>query len=218
MALLHKKTGGTSPSGHFGCDRNKVPYDGKLPLLGGWEEDWSSYFTNLLKLSYSHALRVHSRTDLEEIMDATYNKLIPSLIEPLNRKIQPCLIHGDLWESNIGTDKSSGEIYIFDAAAYWAHNEKELGIWFCSHHAMHARFEEYAEAYWDAYGCGKQGPDGEWRQRVQLYSTQTMFMRCGSVRDDECWEAIMMTLTALLDTYCLNWDDRETAGMNLQQH
>lgn len=210
IAHLHSITNGQSPHerGMFGCDPNRVPFDGKLPLLGGWDKSWMAYFTRLLGLSYSHARVLHgsSSSDNDEsslgaVFQKTTSHLIPRLLGPLEDTISPCLIHGDLWESNIGTDRATGAIYIFDAAAYRAHNEKELGIWMCEHHSMHARFDEYAREYWKAYGCGEQGPDGEWRDRVRLYSTQTMLMRCGSVEDWDVWKSVGRIWEELLEKY-----------------
>lgn len=57
---------------------------------------------------------------------------IPQILDPLTaegRSIKPCLVHGDLWEGNTTTDLKTGEPMVFDAAAFYAHNEYELGIW-----------------------------------------------------------------------------------------
>ncbi|KAJ5933739.1 hypothetical protein N7454_006068 [Penicillium verhagenii] len=51
--------------------------------------------------------------ELDDAMQITLEKLIPRLLDPLTadgRSIKPCLIHGDLWESNIGTDPTTGDI------------------------------------------------------------------------------------------------------------
>ncbi|KAI3323756.1 hypothetical protein HD806DRAFT_495526 [Xylariaceae sp. AK1471] len=47
----------------------------------------------------------------DEVMTATLDQLIPRLLDPLTaegRSIKPRLIHGDLWEANIGTDVQTG--------------------------------------------------------------------------------------------------------------
>lgn len=58
--------------------------------------------------------------------------VIPQILDPLTeegRTIKPCLVHGDLWEGNTTTNLDTGEPMVFDAAAFYAHNEYELGIW-----------------------------------------------------------------------------------------
>ncbi|KAK4124279.1 hypothetical protein N657DRAFT_680294 [Parathielavia appendiculata] len=44
------------------------------------------------------------------------------------RSIQPILIHGNLWIGNAPTRKDTGEPMMFDASAFWGHNENELSI------------------------------------------------------------------------------------------
>lgn len=185
ISALHRESMGKSPTGKFGT--GTVPYDGKLPLLGEWDDSWLSYFTKLMRLSYQHArdAAIHSQgheqqqeeEELDALMGVVVGRLIPRLLGPLEGTIQPCLIHGDLWEANTGTDKDSGEMYIFDAAAYWAHSEKELGIWRCEHHETMNR-EEYLTQYF-AHRGQRDEPVEEFRDRQLLYSVQTKLMQCG---------------------------------------
>ena len=62
-----------------------------------------------------------------------------------NQTIKLCLIHGNLWEGNIGTEIKTGNIYIYDTAAYYAHNEMEIGIWRVPHWSIKAL------VYWREY-------------------------------------------------------------------
>lgn len=43
--------------------------------------------------------------------------------------LRPCLIHGGLWDREIAVHCQTGQPYIFDSEAYWAHNECEMHIW-----------------------------------------------------------------------------------------
>lgn len=102
-------------------------------------------------------------------------KVIPQLLESLTaggRAIKPTMIHWDLWESNMGTDAQMGEIDIFDACAFYAHHEKELGIWRCRHHRMHS--EHYRREY--LKNLEPSEPRGEFDDRNRLYSIETTLL------------------------------------------
>ncbi len=136
LAELHKNS--VSPTRKFGF--YATIYDGKLPQITTWNNSWTSYFAKLL----AGIARLDAATngywkELDVAVDRTLGQVIPRLVgvlESEGRSIKPCLIHGDLWEGNIGTEYETGNIYIFDAAPYYAHNEKELGIWRTEHHRM----------------------------------------------------------------------------------
>lgn len=107
-------------------------------------------------------------------------KTVPRLLEVLQcngRTIKPCLIHGNLWEGNIGTDYDTGELYIFDAASYYAHNEMELGIWQTDHHRM--KLKAYRIEYLRNFEASE--PVDQWDDRNRLYSVKTQLMFCSCV-------------------------------------
>lgn len=57
------------------------------------------------------------------------DKCVPRLLEPLQangRSIKPCLVHGNLWDLTASTDLATGEPFIFNANALYAHNEYEV--------------------------------------------------------------------------------------------
>ena len=75
-------------------------------------------------------------------VDQIREDLTPRLLGALEYhgpKIKPCLIHGNLWDGNIGTDYHTGNLYIFDGASYYVHKEMELGIWRTDHHEMKSK-------------------------------------------------------------------------------
>ena len=63
--------------------------------------------------------------ELEELTAQLYEEVIPRLLRPLTvlNSIKPVLIHGDLWYGNCCTDNATGKPIVFDACAFWAHNE-----------------------------------------------------------------------------------------------
>lgn len=85
--------------------------------------------------------------------------------------IKPTLIHGDLWEGNIGTD-GAGNLYLFDACSFYAHNEMELGIWRTEHHRM--KDKVYMEKYLRQMKTSE--PVEGWDDRNRLYSVKTKLM------------------------------------------
>lgn len=172
LAELHRKS--QSPTGKFGfyC----TTFDGKLPLTTTWDSSWTSFFTRLMRDVYNLDNEVNGFwQELDDVMQITFDKLIPRLLDPLTadgRTIKPSLIHGDLWESNIGTDVQTGEIYIYDACAYYAHHEKEVGIWRCEHHQMHG--DQYRDEYFKNYEPSE--PIEEFDDRNRLYSVETLLI------------------------------------------
>ncbi|OAX83368.1 hypothetical protein ACJ72_02279 [Emergomyces africanus] len=178
VADLHKNS--TSPTGKFGF---YLPtFDGWLPQdVGHWDDSWTSCFTRLLKGLWELDARMNGHWDeLDSAMEVILAKVVPRLIgilEQDGRTVKPCLIHGDLWETNIGTNIKTGEIYIFDAAAYYAHNEMEIGIWRVDHHEMKVKIyrQEYVKHF------KKSEPVEEWDDRLKLYGVKTKLMYSSGV-------------------------------------
>ncbi|KAL6859834.1 hypothetical protein ACO1O0_003858 [Amphichorda felina] len=46
---------------------------------------------------------------------------------PVGRSVKPVLIHGDMWDGNVGTVSATSDAWSFDSAAYYAHDKMELG-------------------------------------------------------------------------------------------
>ena len=70
--------------------------------------------------------------EFEELQKPFYERVIPRLLRPLEtggRTIEPALVHGDMWFGNVSTDMKTDEPLAFDACAFYAHNEYELGTW-----------------------------------------------------------------------------------------
>ncbi|KAK2778037.1 hypothetical protein FQN52_002943 [Onygenales sp. PD_12] len=182
VADMHKKS--TSPTGKFGF---YLPtYDGWQPQdVGQWDVSWTSCFTRLLRGLWELDAAMNGHwTELDAAMEKTLTKVIPRLIGILERDgrtVKPCLIHGDLWESNIGTNVATGEIYIFDAAAYYAHNEMEVALWRASYHEIKA--EVYREEYVKHYE--KSEPVEEWDDRLKLYGVKAKLMYSAGVPGGE---------------------------------
>ncbi|KAI0142651.1 Fructosamine kinase-domain-containing protein [Xylariaceae sp. FL1272] len=178
---LHKKS--VSPTGQFGF--HVTPYDGKLPLEVSWNSSWQSFYTKLLRGVYQLDTEVNGLwEELDDAMTITLEKVIPRLLGPLEqegRSIKPCLIHGDLWEANIGTEKQTGEIYIFDSCAYYAHHEMAVGMWRVDHHRMNLAV--YRNEYFKLFEPDE--PKEEYDDRNRLYAIKERIMYSAHIPGSE---------------------------------
>ncbi|KAM3561520.1 hypothetical protein MY1884_002348 [Beauveria asiatica] len=108
LAKMHGES--VSPTGQFGF--HVTTCNGSIPQINTWNESWEP--------------------ELVEAMQPIFDCVIPRLLGPLEQgpnRIRPALVHGDLWFGNCSTNLDTDEPVIFDAAAFYAHNEYELGSW-----------------------------------------------------------------------------------------
>ena len=196
LAQLHHDS--KSPNGMFGF--HCTTFDGKLPLNTTWDPSWTSFFKKLMHNVYQLDVQVNGFwQELDDVISITLDKLIPRLLDPLTaegRSIKPALIHGDLWESNIGTDLQ-GDIYIYDACAYYAHHEKEVGIWRVEHHKM--KDEDYRNEYFKNYEPSE--PIEEFDDRNRLYAVETLIINSAHFPGSETRQRAVDELRFLIDRY-----------------
>ncbi|KKA23751.1 hypothetical protein T310_2203 [Rasamsonia emersonii CBS 393.64] len=179
LAALHRKS--VSSTGKFGF--HMTTYDGARTQAVEWDSSWTSFFSKLLAEAYRHDVETNGHwEELDRVFTRTQSHyLIPrpvGVLESGGRSIKPCLIHRDLWEGNIGTDAETGDPWIFDAAAYYAHHEMELGIWRAERHELRA--EIYREEYFRHMLPSE--PVEECDDRNRLYSVKTNLMHSACVR------------------------------------
>ena len=130
MAELHKNS--ESPTGQFGFHINTC--QGNLAQqTTPWNPSWVNFYIQLVKGAMKlNTARNGDWKDLEESVNTLISHVVPKVLGPLEmdgRKVKPCLIHGDLWDGNVGTDFETGELYVFDASVYYAHYEMEIAMW-----------------------------------------------------------------------------------------
>ncbi|KAL8994631.1 MAG: hypothetical protein Q9169_005453 [Polycauliona sp. 2 TL-2023] len=146
LAQIHRNS--QSPTGQFGF---RVPNcHGKIVQSNDWDPSWAAYFTKMLAF----------QTVVETV--------IPQLLEPLQasgRTLKPSLVHGDLWEGNAAVELSTGTPVVFDASAFYAHNEYDLGTW-------RRESVQFSQPYFDEYrkNIPASEPAEQWDDRVRLYS------------------------------------------------
>lgn len=67
--------------------------------------------------------------EMKIVLGALFDKVIPRLLRPLEtdgRSIVPSIVHGDFWHGNCATDVETNDPLLFDASAFWGHNECKL--------------------------------------------------------------------------------------------
>ncbi|XWX01088.1 hypothetical protein V2A60_009113 [Cordyceps javanica] len=126
---MHQES--VSPTGQFGF--HVTTCNGNIPQDNTWNDSWQVFFSNGLR--HMLALDLQANGDQPELIEAIqpiFDCVIPRLLGPLEQgsgRIRPVLVHGDLWCGNCSTNLETDDPVIFDAAAFYAHNEYELGNW-----------------------------------------------------------------------------------------
>ncbi|KAJ3571783.1 hypothetical protein NPX13_g5262 [Xylaria arbuscula] len=142
VAELHNRK--TSPDGTFGFPYET--YGGRLPQFFPVSTSWEETFASGLQRTFNGEEKSQGYDeDMAQLRGAIMNKVIPRLIRPLETgpdKIQPRLVHGDLWDGNCAIDVKTGKPVIFDATCLWAHSEYELGPWQPLRHTINQRYIE----------------------------------------------------------------------------
>ena len=127
IAELHRR--GTSPNAMFGFSVPTVC--GIMERTVIWEKSWAKSFTHQLKdvISYDNETNgpwPEYSAACKQLIDVAIPRLLAAL-QSGGREITPTLIHGDLWEQNVGIDVETGETVVFDPGCTYAHNEMEFG-------------------------------------------------------------------------------------------
>ncbi|KAJ9160626.1 hypothetical protein NKR19_g3084 [Coniochaeta hoffmannii] len=166
VASLHQES--DSPTGKFGFHLPNC--HGKIVQANTWDSSWSRYFTRLLIsfLEADMATNGPFNPDYLPAFETLRVHVIPRLLEPLQadgRVLKPSLVHGDLWEGNVGTSAGTGNPVVYDASAFYGHHEYELGMW---RRDAIAFDRPYFEHY--LVRLPPSEPVDEWDDRNRLYS------------------------------------------------
>lgn len=125
LAQLHRVS--RSPTGKFGFHVRTC--DGQVANTVDWQDSWATFFTRLLLGVCERDLATNGPwIKLERATEQLVNAVIPRLLgclEAEGRVLKPSIIHGDLWEGNMGIDLETGKSVLFDAGSYYGHNESK---------------------------------------------------------------------------------------------
>ncbi|KAG8169541.1 hypothetical protein KVR01_000286 [Diaporthe batatas] len=167
VSQLHSR--GTSPNGMFGYPVPTV--SGRMERTVAWTSSWAESFALQLKdvIKYDNDTNgpwIEYDAVCKQLIDAVIPRLLGAL-QSEGRNIRPALIHGDLWERNIGVDMETGNMVIFDPGCMYAHNEMEFGTWRCTW-SYYFNSPTYMRAY--QRDVEPSEPVDEWDDRNRLYS------------------------------------------------
>ena len=166
LARLHRES--TSTTGQYGL--HVTTCQGRATQSVAWEKDWTVFFIKLLQHVIDVDFELNGAWDeLDRAEKRLIQLVIPRLLGALTtegRKIKPSLIHGDLWEGNIGTAVDGGDVYLFDSAAFYAHSELEVADWRPYYNKISNKV--YLETYLKYQEPSE--PKEEWDDRNRLYS------------------------------------------------
>ena len=129
IAELHQN--GTSPNGMFGFPVTTVL--GIFERTVKWEKSWADSFTHQLKDVIKYDNETNSPwpeydAACKQLIDVVIPRLL-GVLQSDGRSITPTLIHGSLWERNMGIDMETGKTVVFDCSSTYAQNEMEVGTW-----------------------------------------------------------------------------------------
>ncbi|KAI8949376.1 Fructosamine kinase-domain-containing protein [Xylaria longipes] len=167
LAEFHKKS--KSPTGKFGF--HITTCHAKLPQATDcWEDSWEALYKKQLAQMIRLDEEKHGEwPEFQKVCKLVLDIVIPRLLGPLQsegRTIEPCLVHGDLWDENTATDMDTGEPFIFDAGSFYGHNEYEIGNWRSARHRLSDKI--YVRNYKRNFPVSE--PEDEWDDRNLLYS------------------------------------------------
>ncbi|KAK4242393.1 Fructosamine kinase-domain-containing protein [Achaetomium macrosporum] len=176
-------------------------YNGTLAQDNTWTETWEEFYSRGMKriLQLEKEARGLSE-ELEAISGPFLETVIPRLLRPLEtdgRSIEPVLIHGDLWIGNLSTRKDTGEPIMFDASAFWGHNEYELST-------MRPLDNDWGRECMASYHrrIPKSEPREDWDARNALYATRTYIHDSALYPDDpRCRQKLIDEMRKLVDEF-----------------
>ncbi|KAJ5714850.1 Fructosamine/Ketosamine-3-kinase [Penicillium malachiteum] len=158
-----------SPMGVFGFHLKTC--QGNLPQQTAWNSSWIDYFAQLIKGAMApNKERNGDWKDLEQLIDRLITHVVPQVLGPLEangQTVKPTLIHGNLWDENIGISLENGRIYAFDACSHYAHHEMEIAIWRTKSCKI-LRDKKYLDSYLSLMGISE--PVEQFEDRNRIYT------------------------------------------------
>jgi fructosamine-3-kinase len=172
LADLHRRSTAMAPQlknpdKKFGF--HVVTCNGTVPTHQTWEESWEAFYIDNMKHLFAWEKKLQGPSErIQKMLPTLYTKVIPRLLRPLEtdgRTLNPCLLHGDLWDGNTAVHAKTDQPYIFDASSFWGHHECDLAKWRGSRYRMR---RPYVKEYFKHFPISP--PEEDWDHRNLLYS------------------------------------------------
>ncbi|EAQ90262.1 hypothetical protein CHGG_02197 [Chaetomium globosum CBS 148.51] len=130
VSELHLASKGKSPTRQFGF--HVTTHLANVPINNTWNPSREAFWAQQMKSLFDREESVNGHdAALAELKAAYFEKAISRYLRPLEsegRSVTPCLLHSDLWPGNIKPRTARNELCLFDACAYWGHNEADPAI------------------------------------------------------------------------------------------
>lgn len=144
VVALHSRTMGKSPTGKFGF-HTSTAY-GDILQNNTWGSSWESFWTRVMKEAFDTEERICGPHDerLNTLKTAWFDCVLPRYLRPLEsdgRSVTPCLVHADLWPGNCRYKSDMDTVCVYDANAFWGHNEGTHHITSYQHGIPNPRFQ-----------------------------------------------------------------------------
>ncbi|KAJ3309890.1 hypothetical protein HDU76_003504 [Blyttiomyces sp. JEL0837] len=159
LAELHSPSNKSS-NRLFGFD--VVTFCGDTRQNNRWEERWDLFFEKRrIRPLVEVVWKEYGDEEIKRLGELVCENVIPALLGKLD--IVPVPIHGDLWAGNAAVNSETGQPVIFDPAAFYGHNEYELGIM--------KMFGGFPDTFFKEYHKHRpiDEPKEQYEQRLQLY-------------------------------------------------
>lgn len=188
LPSIQRKLGQSLAQLHCKNTKDKFGFDvtsfcGTTQLNNAWNSNWSDFFKNQRLLPLFTAVMGQNQ-DLD-----TLGRDLCARIEHWlgDLMIQPCLLHGDLWNGNWSVTSDTHSPVIFDPASYYGHHEAEFGIM--------KMFGGFTSDCFDAYETAMEThDDGERREDrlvlYEIYNHLNHFAMFGEGYDTSCLQLI----------------------------
>lgn len=128
LAALHQNS---HQSGIKQYGFHVITHNGSIPQDVEWTDSWEEFYARGLRhmLVLEEQAQGPQSDEMKIVLGALFDKVIPRLLRPLEtdgRSIVPSIVHGDFWHGNCATDVETNDPLLFDASAFWGHNECKL--------------------------------------------------------------------------------------------
>ncbi|KAK7953652.1 Major facilitator superfamily transporter, partial [Apiospora saccharicola] len=174
VVALHDRSFGKSPDGRFGFP---IPTRfGDLEQTNLWTNSWETFWTNQMReiLDREERIRGQHSDELARLRQAYFDKVLPRYLRPLEsdgRSVTPCLVHADLWPGNCRYKLDMETVCMYDASAFWGHNEVDLGVF---RNPRYPLGRPYLREYWKNIPISAPEEDADSRNSMYMIRNQIL--------------------------------------------